>query len=160
MILNVTSYNVTEGGENLTVCAEIQNPDPDTVMCPVDVEFSVTFNSVTDTAGVKQIHLKIKCVSIVSLCTVAGFDYEALSKMSPIEKCGRSTCVDATIVDDTALEGTEQFFITLDRGLGMSGRIRIVDAYKRATITIFEDNLDGMCGIQWNLSNETERVPG
>ena len=35
----------------------------------------------------------------------------------PIEQCGRSVCVEATIVNDTALEGTELFFITLDRGL-------------------------------------------
>ena len=67
MILNVTSYNVTEGGENPRVCAEIQNPDPDTDMCPVDFEFSVTFNSVTDTAGVKQMHFKVNSVSIVCL---------------------------------------------------------------------------------------------
>ena len=51
--------------------------------------------------------------------------------------------MNATIMDDTALEGTEQFFITLDRASGTSGRIRIVDAYKK-TITIFEDNFDGM----------------
>ena len=51
--------------------------------------------------------------------------------------------MNATIVNDTALEGTERYFITLDRGPGTSGRIRIVDANKRATITIFEDNFDG-----------------
>ena len=53
MILNVISHNVTEGGENPIVCAEIQNPDPHTVMCSVDFEFSLTFTSVRDTAGVK-----------------------------------------------------------------------------------------------------------
>ena len=52
MILNVISYNVTEGGENPIVCAEIQDPNPDTAMCPVDFEFSLTFTSVKDTAGV------------------------------------------------------------------------------------------------------------
>ena len=52
--------------------------------------------------------------------------------------------METTIVDDTALEGTEQFFITLDRSVGTSGRIRIVTAYIEATITIFEDNFDGM----------------
>ena len=62
----------------------------------------------------------------------------------PIEQCGRSVCVEATIVNDTALEGTELFFITLDRGSGTSGRIRIVDAIKTAAITIFDDNTDGM----------------
>ena len=67
VILSVTSYNVTEGGENPEICAEIQNPDPDTVICPVDFEFSVTFNSVTDTAGVKQMHFRVISVSIVCL---------------------------------------------------------------------------------------------
>ena len=69
MILNgtIASYNVTEGGENPIVCAEIQNPDPDTVTCPVDFEFSVTFTSIRDTAGVKQIHFEIIGVSIVCL---------------------------------------------------------------------------------------------
>ena len=52
MILNVTSYNVTEGGENPIVCAEIQDPDLDRVMCPVDFEFFLTFTSIEDTAGV------------------------------------------------------------------------------------------------------------
>ena len=52
--------------------------------------------------------------------------------------------MNATIVDDTALEGTEQFFITLDKGAGPNSRIRIVNDYNRATITIFEDNFDGM----------------
>ena len=52
--------------------------------------------------------------------------------------------MEATIVDDTALEGTELFFITLDRGSGTSGRIRTVDAMMTAAITIFEDNIDGM----------------
>ena len=80
----------------------------------------------------------------LSLCTVARFDYRVLSKILPIEKCGRSACVEATIIDDTALEGTEQFFITLDRGPGRSGRIRIVNTNKKATITIFEDNFDGV----------------
>ena len=56
VILNVTSYNVTEGGENPIVCAEIQNPDPDTVMCPVEFEFFVVFNSEEDTTGVEQIN--------------------------------------------------------------------------------------------------------
>ena len=51
--------------------------------------------------------------------------------------------MNATIVNDTALEGTEQFSITLDRGADTSDRIRIVAAYKNATITIFEDNDDG-----------------
>ena len=67
VILNVTSYNVTEGGENPIVCAEIQNPDPDTVLCPLDFELSVTFNSLRDTAGVKQINFEIIGVSIVCL---------------------------------------------------------------------------------------------
>ena len=58
----------------------------------------------------------------------------------PIEKCGRSVCVEATIVDDTALEGTEQFFIILDRAPVTIGRIRNVNTY---IITIFEDNFDG-----------------
>ena len=56
VILNVTSYNVTEGGENPIVCAEIQNPDPDKVMCPVEFEFFVVFNSEEDTTGVEQIN--------------------------------------------------------------------------------------------------------
>ena len=56
VILNVTSYNVTEGGENPIVCAEIQDPDPDTVMCPVKFEFSVVFNIEEDTTGVEQIN--------------------------------------------------------------------------------------------------------
>ena len=51
--------------------------------------------------------------------------------------------MEATIVDDTALEGTEQFFIILDRGAGVSNRIRIGNAYK-TTINTLEDNLDGM----------------
>ena len=80
----------------------------------------------------------------VSLCTDDKFDFRAVSEMLPIEECGRSVCVNATIVDDTALEGTEQFFITLDKGPGPNGRIEIVNDYNRATITIFEDNLDGM----------------
>ena len=80
----------------------------------------------------------------VSLCTDDRFDFEAVSEMAPIEECGKSVCVEATIADDTALEGTEQFFITLDKGAGPNGRIRIVNDYKIATITIFEDNLDGM----------------
>ena len=79
----------------------------------------------------------------LSLCTDYRFDYIALSEVLPIEKCGRSLCVEATIADDTALEGTEQFFIILDRVPGTSGRIRIVNTYKRTIITIFEDNFDG-----------------
>ena len=55
VILNVTEHNVIEGGENPIVCAEIQTPDPDTVMCPVEYEFYVAINSARDTAGVKQI---------------------------------------------------------------------------------------------------------
>ena len=52
--------------------------------------------------------------------------------------------MEATIINDTALEGTEQFFITLDRGSRRTGRIRIVNTNKKATITIFEDNFDGV----------------
>ena len=57
----MTSYNVTEGGENPIVCAEIQNPDPDKVMCPVEFKFSVAFASVEDTAGMKQIYFNYYC---------------------------------------------------------------------------------------------------
>ena len=51
--------------------------------------------------------------------------------------------MEATIVDDTALEGTEQFSITLERGSEMNSKINIVNDYKTANITIFEDNDDG-----------------
>ena len=47
----MSEYNVTEGKENTTICAEIQDPDPDKVMCPVNFKFNLAFNSVTDTAG-------------------------------------------------------------------------------------------------------------
>ena len=46
----MSEYNVTEGKENPIICAEIQDP-PANVMCPVDFEFRLAFNSVTDTAG-------------------------------------------------------------------------------------------------------------
>ena len=46
----MSEYSVTEGKENPTICAEIQDP-PANVMCPVDFEFRISFNSVTDTAG-------------------------------------------------------------------------------------------------------------
>ena len=61
-----------------------------------------------------------------------------------VSPCNRSVCVEATIKDDTALEGTEQFFVTLDRGVGLSGRIRIDTNNKSITITVFEDEVDGM----------------
>ena len=46
----MSEYSVTEGKENPIICAEIQDP-PANVMCPVDFEFRIAFNSVTDTAG-------------------------------------------------------------------------------------------------------------
>ena len=49
--LNMSEYNVTEGKENPTICAEIQDPDPDKVMCPVNFKFRLALNSVTNTAG-------------------------------------------------------------------------------------------------------------
>ena len=63
--------------------------------------------------------------------------------------------MEATIVDDTALEGTEQFSITLERGSGMNSKINIVNDYKTANITIFEDNDDGrlylvVIWLPWN----------
>ena len=61
-----------------------------------------------------------------------------------VPPCNRSVCVEAIIKDDTALEGTEQFFVTLDRGAGVSGRIRIDTNNKSITITVFEDEEDGM----------------
>ena len=67
VILNVIEHNVTEGGENPMVCAEIQNPDPDTVMCPVEFKVPLTFISVRVTAGVKRIPFKVISVSIVCL---------------------------------------------------------------------------------------------
>ena len=48
--LNMSEYNVTEGGENPIICAEIQDP-PASVMCPVNFEFFLAFNSISDTAG-------------------------------------------------------------------------------------------------------------
>ena len=50
----------------------------------------------------------------------------------------------ATIKNDDVLEGTEKFFVTLDRGTGVSGRIRIDTNNKSITITVFEDEDDGM----------------
>ena len=49
--LNMSEYNLTEGGENPTICAEIQDPDPEKVLCPVNFKFRLAFNSVTATAG-------------------------------------------------------------------------------------------------------------
>ena len=75
---------------------------------------------------------------------MAQSDYEALSAMVDVPPCNRSVCVQATIKDDTALEGTEQFYVALDRGAGVSGRIRIDTNNKSITITVFEDEVDGM----------------
>ena len=49
----MSEYNVTEGfrKENPIICAEIQDPDLNKVMYPVDFEFYLTFNSVQDMAG-------------------------------------------------------------------------------------------------------------
>ena len=74
----------------------------------------------------------------------AGQDYEALSGMVDIPPCNRSVCVQTIIKNDNILEGTEQFFVTLDRGAGVSGRIRIDTNNKSITITVFEDEDDGM----------------
>ena len=68
----------------------------------------------------------------------------ALSEMVGIPPCNRSVCVEATIKDDDILEGTERFFVTLDRGAGMSGRIRIDTNNKSMTIIVLEDEVDSM----------------
>ena len=68
----------------------------------------------------------------------------ALSEMVGVPPCNRSVCVEVTIKDNEVLEGTEQFFVTLDRGAGMSGRIRIDTNNKSIRITVFEDEVDGM----------------
>ena len=88
-------------------------------------------------------------MSITNYCfslSEVSQDYEALSEMVDVPPCNRSACVEATIKDDTALEGTEQFFVTLDRGrgAGVSGRIRIDTNNNTITITVFEDEVDGM----------------
>ena len=75
---------------------------------------------------------------------MAQQDYVGLSEMVGVPPCNRSVCVEATVKDDDILEGTEQFFVTLDRGAGMSGRIRIDTNNKLITIIVFEDEVDGM----------------
>ena len=75
---------------------------------------------------------------------MAQQDYVGLSEMVVVPPCNRSVCVEATLKDDDVLEGTERFFVILDRGAGPSGRIRIDTNNKLMTIIVFEDEVDGM----------------
>ena len=67
-----------------------------------------------------------------------------MSALSFFEKCTRDTCVDVRIIDDMALEGTENFIIELDIDVtDPDDRVMVDKESKIVTITIFEDNTDG-----------------
>ena len=77
---------------------------------------------------------------IVSFYSEAGYDYIAVSEVLTFEKCTKDVCVDVTIIDDLALEGTEYFNIELDV---MHDRVMVDEGSEMMTITNFEDNTDG-----------------
>ena len=65
-------------------------------------------------------------------------DYDALSMMSPIPRCGFITCQVVTISDDGVVEEDEIFFITLERApIVPIGRIEF--PISRATVHL-KDN--------------------
>ena len=113
-------------------------------LCVLSLNF-LSFSTLKDTTGVEQINSNYEYCCICVFLFRCRVDH----RMIPIEQCGRSVCVEATI-DDTALEGTE-----LERGSGMNSKINIVNDYKTANITIFEDNDDGrlylvVIWLPWN----------
>ena len=55
--------------------------------------------------------------------------------------------MEATIVDDTALEGTEQFSITLERGSGMNTRSILLMTTKQQTLLFLRIMM--MVGCIW-----------
>ena len=138
--LNRTEYNVIEGNLRLSVCATIQFPDPNEVKCPVDFRFPLIFLSRDYSAGTLMMIQCTLSVVIVSFCSESKHDYKPVSSMLMFEECVRYKCEDVLIMDDVSLEGTEHFVIELD---GMSDRI-IIDEPNTATVTVFEDDEDGM----------------
>ena len=94
---------------------------------------------------------------IVSFCSESKHDYKPVSSMLIFEECGRYMCEDILIMDDVSLEGTEHFVIELD---GMSDRI-IIDEPNTATVTVFEDDEDGMFSdfrLQYTLIQVVQNI--
>ena len=103
-------YNITENDHSLNVCAVIV-PQPGQ-LCPFDFHAEISISTDTGTAGE---------VNTLSALLTAGWrgstrdDYNVLSVMSPIPRCGFETCQVVTIRDDGVVEEDETFFITLER---------------------------------------------
>ena len=79
---------------------------------------------------------------IVSFYSEASYDFKPVSYLSDFKECVRAICEDLIIKDDAALEGTEHFVIELN-GLLVSSIVFAAES-DTATITIFEDDVDGM----------------
>ena len=82
---------------------------------------------------------------ISSFTTVANADFVAFDDEVNIPKCGKRTCINVTIIDDTEFEPDEVFRITLERSGGLEANVRIQQDRNNAEIYIH--NTDSRCNL-------------
>ena len=83
----------------------------------------------------------LQLVSVSNTAEADRGDYRALNKAATMTK-GAASISNVTVqtLQDDEVEGDEYFRVTLDRGQGTRGLIRIVETRKVVTITIIDDD--------------------
>ena len=130
---------VDEDAGRTTLCALAQNPaSPD---CPIGFSAQVAFISYSRSASKAVIDSLVRLPFIYYIYLlynlVPNGDYNVVSTLREIEKCGNMTCLDVTIYDDNVVENIESFEVLLIAAPGLDHSVSVGDS---AEITIIDDD--------------------